>query len=128
MDAEQALNERLRAECPTAGNRVSPAPAPETMAVPLLTYQMLNSPAELSFVAVQAERECMYQVTAWAETYSGLMALVKEAMLAINGWEQTWTGFSVNLAWVDNMRDLQDDTLDPPLVGRALDVVMWIGG
>ena len=129
MDVEQALYERLKLIVTTVENRVSAAPAPDSWVVPLVTYQLIGGAPTVTFGGPQTWWQPSFQVTVWAANYESMMAVVAQVRSALSGWTATLTGLKVELAWVENQRDLQDATLDPPLVGRAFDVtVSCIGG
>jgi hypothetical protein len=56
------------------------------------------------------------------------MAVVAQVRAALSGGAAVLTGLKVELAWIENQGDLQDKTLDPPLVGRAFDVIISCEG
>ncbi len=128
MDVEQALYERLKLIVTTVSNRVSAAPAPDSWPVPLVTYQMLSGAPVVMAGGVSTWWQPSFQVTVWAANYESMMAVVAQVRTALSGWTATLTGLKVELSWVENQRDLQDGTLDPPLVGRAFDVVISCEG
>lgn len=128
MDVEQALYERLKAQVTTVQNRVAAAPAPDSWPVPLVTYQMIGGAPTVTFGGPQTWWQPNFQVTVWAANYESMMAVVAQVRSALSGWTATLTGLTVELAWVENQRDLQDATLDPPLVGRAFDVTVSCEG
>jgi hypothetical protein len=128
MDVEQALYERLKTVVTTVSNRVSAAPAPDSWPVPLVTYQMIGGAPTVTFAGPQAWWQPSFQVTVWAANYEQLMAVVAQVRAALSGWAAVLTGLKVELAWIENQGDLQDKTLDPPLVGRAFDVIISCEG
>lgn len=129
MDVEQALYERLKTQVTTVSNRVSAAPAPDSWAVPLVTYQMIGGAPTVTFSGPQTWWQPSFQVTVWAANYESMMQVVAQVRAALSGWAATLTGLKVELSWIESQRDLQDATTDPPLVGRAFDVtVSCIGG
>lgn len=128
MDVEQALFERLKTQVTTVSNRVSAAPAPDSWPVPLVTYQMLSGAPSVTFGGPQTWWQPSFQVTVWAANYESMMTVIAQVRSALSGWAATLTGLTVELSWVENQRDLQDATLDPPLVGRAFDVVISCEG
>jgi hypothetical protein len=56
------------------------------------------------------------------------MAVVAQIRSALQGWQAALTGLTVGFTYVDTQRDLQDTTADPPLIGRAFDVVVSCEG
>jgi hypothetical protein len=128
MDVEQALYERLKDQVTAVSNRVSAAPAPDSWPVPLMTYQLIGGAPDVTFGGVQTTWQPTFQVTVWAANYESMMAVAAQVRAALSGWGAVLTGLKVEFAWIDTQRDLQDSTIDPPLVGRAFDVVISCEG
>lgn len=128
MDVEQALYERLKTVVTLVQNRVSPAPAPDSWLEPLMTYQMVTGGLAVNLGGMSDFWQPQFQVTVWAKNYEEMMAVTKQVRTALNGWQQTYTGLQVEYSWIESQRDLQDTTFDPPLVGRAFDVVVSCKG
>lgn len=128
MDVEQALYNRLVDQVTTVSSRVSAAPAPEGWANPVVTYQLLSGAHEVGFGGVRNIWLPSFQVTAWAATYEGLMAVVAQIRTALDGWAASLSGLTVDFAYIENQKDLQDTEYDPPLVGRAFDVTVSCEG
>lgn len=128
MDVEQALYERLKGQVSLVSNRVSAAPAPEAWPAPLVTYQMIGGAPDVAFSGITSSWLPSFQVTAWAVDYEAMMAVVAQVRGAVSGWQAVLSGLTVGFAWVDNQRDLHDNTYDPPLVGRAFDITVSCEG
>lgn len=128
MDVEQAVYERLKAQVTVVSNRVSAAPAPDSWPVPLVTYQMLTGGLAVNLGGMSDFWQPQFQVTAWAANYEEMMAVTHQVRAALNGWMQTYTGLQVEYSWIESQRDLQDASFDPPLVGRAFDVIVSCKG
>lgn len=128
MDVEQALHERLKAQVTLVANRVSAAPAPDSWPVPLVTHQLLNGAPEVSLEGVTATWLPSFQVTVWAANYESMMAVVAQVRAALSGWRAVFNGLTVDFTWIETQRDLEDRTIDPPLVGRAFDVIVSCEG
>lgn len=128
MDVEQAVFERLKTQVTLVQNRVSAAPAPETWPNPVVTYQLLSGGLAIGLGGLSDWWQPGFQVTVWAANYEQLMPIVAQIRSALNGWTQTFAGLLVDFSYIETQRDLQDATYDPPLVGRAFDVVMSCKG
>lgn len=128
MDVEQALYERLKGQVSLVSNRVSAAPAPEAWPAPLVTYQLLGGAPDVAFGGITSSWLPNFQVTIWAADYESMMAVAAQVRAAVQGWQAVLTGLTVDFAWVDTQKDLQDTTYDPPLVGRAFDIIISCEG
>lgn len=128
MDVEQALFERLQGQVTLVAGRVSAAPAPDAWPAPLVTYQLIGGAPEVAFGGVMSTWLPSFQVTVWAANYEALMAVVAQVRTAVSGWQAVLSGLTVGFAWVDNQRDLRDTEYDPPLVGRAFDIIVSCEG
>ncbi len=128
MDVERALFERLKAQVTLVENRVSAAPAPDSWPVPLVTHQLISGAPEVMAGGVGTWWQPHFQVTVWAANYESMMAVVAQIRAALSGWGAVFTGLKVELSWIENQGDLQDKTFDPPLVGRAFDVIISCEG
>lgn len=128
MDVEQALFERLQGQVTTVSNRVSAAPAPDAWPAPLVTYQLISGAPDVAFGGITSSWLPSFQVTAWAANYESLMAVVAQVRTAVNGWQAVLSGLTVDFSYIDNQRDLHDNTYDPPLVGRAFDITVSCEG
>lgn len=128
MDVEQALFERLKGQVTLVSNRVSAAPAPEAWQPPLVTYQLLGGAPEVAFGGITSSWLPNFQVTIWAADYESMMAVAAQVRTAVQGWQSTMSGLTVGFTWVDTQRDLQDTEYDPPLVGRAFDIIVACEG
>jgi hypothetical protein len=130
MDVEQALYERLKAQVTTVQNRVAAAPAPDSWPVPLVTYQLIGGAPMVTAGGVQRWWQPTFQVTVWAATYESMMAVVAQVRAALQGWGAVFNpgGLTVEYSWIESQVDLQDKTLDPPLIGRAFDVIVSCEG
>ena len=129
MDVEQALFERLVDQVSLVSGRVSAAPAPEAWQVPLVTYQMMNGAPQMLFgMPSTTWWQPNFQVTVWAADYETMMAVTAQVRTAVHGWAAVLTGLTVDFAFIDNQRDLEDPTFDPPLIGRAFDVTVSCEG
>lgn len=128
MDVEQALFERLQGQVTLVSGRVSAAPAPEAWPVPLVTYQLIAGAPQVLFGGTSTWWSPNFQVTVWAASYESMMAVVAQIRSALQGWQAVLTGLTVGFTYVDTQRDLQDTTSDPPLIGRAFDVVVSCEG
>ena len=130
MDVEQALYERLKTQVTAVSNRVSAAPAPDSWPVPLVTYQLISGALMVTAGGVQAWWQPIFQVTVWAATYESMMAVVAQVRAALSGWRAVFNpgALTIEFAWIDTQRDLQDATIDPPLIGRAFDVIVSCEG
>lgn len=128
MDVEQALFERLQGQVTLVAGRVSAAPAPDAWQPPLVTYQLIGGAPEVAFSGVMSTWLPSFQVTVWAASYESMMAVVAQVRAAVQGWQAVLSGLTVGFAWVDNQRDLRDTEYDPPLVGRAFDIIVSCEG
>ena len=128
MDVEQALFERLQGQVLLVSGRVSAAPAPDAWPVPLVTYQLIAGAPQVLFGGTSTWWSPNFQVTVWAASYEQMMAVTAQIRSALQGWQAVLTGLTVGFTYVDTQRDLQDTTSDPPLIGRAFDVVVSCEG
>ena len=130
MDVEQALHDRLRTQVTAVNNRVAAVPAPDSWPVPLVVHQLISGAPVVTAGGVQRWWQPFFQVTVWAANYESMMTVTAQVRAALSGWGAVFNpgGLTVEYTWIESQRDLEDRTIDPPLVGRAFDVIMSCEG
>lgn len=84
------------------GNRVFPAPLPQSPTLPAITYQRISGVPTLAHTRVGRHTTSRYQFTVWADDSDEAALVAEQVRLALDGW-------------VDK---------DGPRIGKALLVLM----
>ncbi|GEM_PF-947418 len=106
------------------GNRVYPVLIPQDIVTPALAYQLISAPGQYTHDQgdIGLIRARM-QLTAQAETYDALHALVRAVRAALTGYKGTVGTTELQALFIDSERHEWADTFVRP-TGR-LDVIIW---
>lgn len=102
-----------------AGQRVYPAPAPETATLPNITWQQIGDAPNRVAAGVLNVRQTRLQINVWDDARFGTLTLEVAVRVSLDEWILQG---AVLMATVINVTDLIDTSFSPLRYGRALDV------
>lgn len=100
----------LKAQCPTAANRVYHSHLPQTVTLPALTYQVIDQPRELSHNGPTGLAMPNIQVDTWAALPSTAATLAREVRLALDGYQGTMGSTRVDYSHVTDGESYEPET------------------
>ena len=112
MTLEDALYTKLTgttAVSDLVGDRVYPAPLPQNIADPCISFQRIDTPREYSLTGYANLASPRIQVDCWAETYEGATALANAVRQAVQGFSGDIGSVTVYAVFVVDERDSYEE-------------------
>ncbi len=116
MSVEQGLNAYLRANVPEVDQRVYPLTAPQTAALPYLTYRRISTPQDYAHTrsgnptpGPTGYQRPRFQLDGFAETFSGVRTIAHELRAALSGYVGMMGAVRVASTRVVTEMDVYDD-------------------
>lgn len=100
------------------GSRIKPAPLPEDIVLPAVSWQLVSDPPNMNLSGVDNFRQPRFQVTAWANSRLATIDVAEQILAALDNW----TAGAVQFAVCMDGTDLYDGDFSPARYGRAIDV------
>jgi len=105
------------------GTRVYPLTAEQGASLPLLVYQRVSTPREVSQSGSSGLAHPRFQISCLAASYGDAVALANAVVAALNGYKGTFGAGSIQASFVDTELDVYD--FDTNRYRRIVDVIIW---
>ena len=109
-----AIYARLAAHAGTAalvGTRIYALRLNQGVTYPAIRFQVIGSPRVHAMTADTGQVDARVQVDSYAETYEGAHAVAAQVRAALSRWGGTAGGVTVEHAFLDDERDLDEPTV-----------------
>lgn len=126
MDWQAAFRARLTgagAITSLVSTRIYWVDRPQTSSLPAITLQTITDARPQHMKGNQVSRESMVQVDVWASTYASART-ISEAVIAALVPENTANGVRFDRAFVDNIRDLGEQTETVFIHRTSIDLIV----
>jgi len=128
---EQAIYSKLSADPAVSAlvsTRIYPSVVPQGESMPAITYQMVSGVPEETTDTAQGWRVARFQITCWAETYSGAKTLAEAVRKDLHRYSGTVNSVVIDSVLLENETDMPNLSVGTDVLrrfGKALDFEIW---
>ena len=124
LSADSTLTTLLGTSGSTAGMvKIYPGIAPQHETPPFLTYQRISTPPDLCKEGLKVLNH-HYQVNAWDDSPDDLNTIADRVRTVLQNTAGTYASAVIQCINFDGDTDEIEETLDPPIFGRAMDFII----